>query len=193
MKTPPGAPAPATATATTPWWRRPVPVQDRIGIVEVAALAILCGAGAGYIEGAILLVRRFVLHQFIFTTPMVVWMAPLAYLFVFAPMALGVLVLRLIFPRQIGIKPVALALGAWGAFGITALLLDKHIHPSAVLLITLGLGVQFSRLAGNRTFRRFIIPVAVVLIGARTPVCGPRLFRGLGQIDYQAFLNSQVF
>ena len=158
-------PEQSSGKEASPWWRRPVAAQDRISLMEVAALAIVCGAGAGYIEGAILLVRRYLLGQFIFTTPMVVWMAPLAYLFVFAPMGLGVLILRLIFRRQIGIKPVALAFGAWGAFGITALLLDKHIHPLAVLVITIGLGVQFSRMMGNRAVRRLILPVAVVLLG----------------------------
>lgn len=161
MRTPPSAPAPATA----PWWRRPVSEVDRISLVEVAALAIACGAGAGYIEGAILLVRRFILHQFIFTTPMVVWMAPLAYLFVFAPMGLGVLILRLVFPRQIGIQPVALAFGAWGAFGVTALLLDKYLHPIAVLLITLGLAVQFSRVLRHRVIRRLVLPLAMLFLG----------------------------
>ena len=70
MKSPPHAPAPAATVA--PWWHRQVSELDRIGLVEVAALAVVCGAGAGYIEGAILLVRRYLLGQFIFTTPMVV-------------------------------------------------------------------------------------------------------------------------
>ena len=77
---------------------------------------------------------------------MVIWMAPLAYLFVFAALGGVILLLRLIFRRQISLQTVAAVLGSWAAFGLVALLFDRRMHEIAVLLLTLGIGILFGRL-----------------------------------------------
>lgn len=146
------------------WWRQPVPSAAVVSPLEIVALAIMCGSGGGLLEGVILLFRRFALHQFINTTAMVVWMAPLAYLFIYAVLGAGPLLLRLIFRRQISLQVVAVVFGAWAAFGPITMLLHRHVHGIAILLLSLGTGMMFGRLVIRLGVRRRLIPVAAGLL-----------------------------
>lgn len=154
---------PTRPVAPQSWWRQPVPPDGVVRLLEIVALAIICGAGGGLLEGVILLFRRFVLHQFINTSPMVVWMAPLAYLFLFAVFGGAVFLLRL-FTRQIGLQTVAAVFGSWGAFRLVALLLDMQLHPYAILLLALGGGVVLGRIVIRPGVRQLLVPVAAVLL-----------------------------
>jgi arylsulfatase A-like enzyme len=130
-------------------------------------LALWFGLGTGVAEVALLGVRKFFLHRFLFLSVDAVWMAPLADAILFLIVGVGLIVLRLVLPRKIPLPPV-LFFTAMGTF--TLLLMYGPLSKIAALIIGLGLGVQATRMTGKhevgflRMVRRTSLMLAALVL-----------------------------
>jgi arylsulfatase A-like enzyme len=104
----------------------------------------LCLAlAAGLTETALLALRKLIWGEFLLRSLQTVWMSPLAYLIVLAPLAALLTVLARAFPPisapiQVGVLTFVAALGA-------LLTVVSRFHVAAIALVALGLAVQAGR------------------------------------------------
>lgn len=113
----------------------------------LVTLALATGLVAGFAELLGHGVRRFLLHEFLFLGPDVVWTAPLVNAAIFLLLGLGLFIAGRVLPsvftlgRALGLF---VFLGSFGAFYIF-----PQFHRVAALLVAAGLGVQAARWAGR--------------------------------------------
>lgn len=134
--------------------------------LTILRLSLWFGLLTGLGEVAMMGVRKYVLHRFLFLSMDSVWMAPLAdaVMFLAAGVVLGLL--RALLPRRIPVPAVAL-LTALSAFSL--LLTYGPLWRPAAALISLGIGVQVARLAlrhaaGFRRLVRVTVPIMAALV-----------------------------
>ncbi|MGQ0647593.1 MAG: sulfatase [Gemmatimonadaceae bacterium] len=133
------------------WWQ-PVP------------LAVALGTLAGLVHVITVLYRRNVGHGFTWTSRDLPWMSPLGNVAFLLVPAIVLLLVRLARPSWVSWGLTAGTLGAVGA--VSALLNVKGLHPYAVALLALGIGVQLGRAARGRAraWSRWTPALAVVAL-----------------------------
>lgn len=151
-------------------------------------LALWFGLATGLAEVALLAIRKFGLHRFLFLSVDAAWMTPVADTLLFLLAALLLILLRLIIPRRIPLPPL-LFFAALGTFSL--ILMYGPLSKIAGLVLSLGVGAQAARMAGRRWpgfFRlvRVTTPIMAVLVlilalGARTWI-GITGRRSLGEV-----------
>ncbi len=151
------------------------------GPLQVLRLAAWFGLLTGLGEVALLAIRKYLLHRFLFASMDSIWMAPLADTLLFLGAGGLLLLVRAVLPRRLTPSPV-LVFTALSAF--TILLMYGPLSRWALMILALGLGVQASRVARRhpegfgrlvrRTLPAFLI--LVVLAGA-----GLRIWMATGQ------------
>jgi hypothetical protein len=153
-------------------------------IEEPAGLAVLIAWFAlltGFAEAGILLVRRFALHQMIWASSDIAWMAPLAYLFYGVLFGFLLLCLR----KLVTLSRVVFVLGFVLAGVLSLLLLRGWIHVLAQLVLATGVALEVARQARrrpeslNRLVMRTTPPLAaLVLVLALALPLGRRISAG---------------
>jgi len=121
----------------------------------------------GFSEAAILLFRRYALHQLVWASQDVVWMAPVAYGYYGLVLAITLTGLALLVPRLVTLR-VAVFVFAFFAVGVLSLLLlGAGIHMIAHALLAAGVALQLSGQAERRAqaFTRLVLRTAPVLAG----------------------------
>ncbi|MEP7326066.1 MAG: sulfatase, partial [Gemmatimonadota bacterium] len=99
-------------------------------------------------EVILLGIRKFALHRFLFLSADAAWMAPVTDALLFVIAGLGLLLLRWILPRRIPLPPTLL-FAALASF--TLLLMYDPLSKPAAALLSLGIAVQATRMAGRRS------------------------------------------
>lgn len=144
--------------------------------LDVLVWAACAALTAGLVEGAYWALKKYTLGKMIFLHPSVVWLAPLVLLTLLAAPAL-LLAWRLRVTRDertylcaVG----ALSFPAW----LSVALLVPYVHFAALLVLSLGLSVATTRIAGKQvvSFRRnarrgfaaLALLVAAVALGQAT-------------------------
>jgi len=114
---------------------------------DVLLTAIACALFSGVVHGGVSWFRRAVLHDLLRTwmSPDTVWMSPLGYLLVFAPVAVVIAVGAALLPRAPWRRVAIFVFGTAAAFSI--LLLFPRLHQYASLALSLGVGVRLSTAA----------------------------------------------
>jgi arylsulfatase A-like enzyme len=117
---------------------------------QLVLLAIATALLTATLQLTVMGVRRHLLGEFtwIWWSRDGIWFTPLAYLILFAPVALLLLVAHLLWPRRVTPAGVAGTLATLGAFSI--LLIFTKITWWAWLAVSIGVGVQVARLAARR-------------------------------------------
>ncbi|MEO8294436.1 MAG: sulfatase [Gemmatimonadota bacterium] len=129
-----------------------------------AWLGLLTGLG----ELVFLAARKFIKHKFLFGSPDVIWMAPLANAVLFLVAGLLVLGLKAMFPSRITWRT------AFGAYlflaSLALLLMYPPLSHLAAALLALGVAVQGGRMAGRASrliaamARRMTAPLLVLVV-----------------------------
>lgn len=131
-------------------------------------LLLLLGLIAGLIEGGWLGVQQHLLHRIVFATEDAVWMAPVAYVFIFGLVAVPVSLLAWLAPRWVGTR-VILGLGiTLLTFSLLSLWLGLRLSPLALVLLSLGVGVQLGRVLApfaERHHSRLVLLTGLLLGG----------------------------
>lgn len=109
---------------------------------SAAAVALLTGVT----EATILAVRRFALHEFINRSRDVFWLAPVAYLIMFALPGLALALLARRWPERWRPGVSVFPLVAMGALALLALVAWQKVHPVALAMLAIGVGIQGARL-----------------------------------------------
>lgn len=140
--------------------------------------ALWFGLLTGMGEVTLLMIRRYVLHRFIFIGKDAIWMAPVADATYLCAAGLIVWLVSRLLPRKDFRR---LGIGVFvGLSAFTLLLMYGPLHRLAAAVIAIGIGVQAARMLGTRlgSFERLVrrtVPVLVALV-----VC-----TGLGLHAYQ--------
>lgn len=140
----------------------------------ILLVAVWFALTAGLAEASVLVFRRLVLHEFIWSSRHILWMAPVAYLAFFGAPAAGIALATRVIPG-LG-RPWSVAGVAAGcAFVATGCLLRliglQRIHVAAITVAAAGVAVQTGRLfaagRGIGLVRRSVpwLVAAVVLLG----------------------------
>lgn len=115
---------------------------------QLPLLAVWFGLLTGLSEVSLLAVKKFVLGQFIRYGPDVVWMAPLADVFLFSIFGFGLMLLRWRWPKLV---PLHLGVLVFAFLGFLSLLFMYYpLHVFAKVLLAGGLAVQTARLIAGR-------------------------------------------
>ena len=122
----------------------------------------------GYIEAAVHMFRYHVLHRMVWTTTEILWVAPLAYVGLFAPV---VLLLYVVARFMKGNLPLPLVVGllaypmAWVA---SVMVIGTRIHWLAHMVLALGAAVQLARWSKSQRegFGRFVRATTPILSAA---------------------------
>ena len=161
---------------------------NAIGPGLVLRAAVWLALTTGLLDAGIIGFRKLVLQQLVHRSPHVVWMAPLAYLFLFAGPALLLYLLARRWPRRVppGVAFGLLALGT--TTSVLILLFYRRFHDAALAILAIGLAAQFGRmtaahLSGFSRLVRISTPwlagiVAVLALG----LVGTRLVAGRYQL-----------
>lgn len=133
--------------------------------VPVIRIGLWFGLTAGLLEAALLSAHHRLIHGFIYLSPHLVWMAPVANLAWFGLPALLLMVLGAKWPR---LKTAGFALGFFSFLAaFSVLLIPSQLHRVAALVLALGVGVQAGRMLGKRSgnFTRIITRSLPILAG----------------------------
>lgn len=114
------------------------------GALTVLLVAAWLGLLAGFGEVALLGIRRYVLHRFLFVGQDIVWAVPVADAVLFVILAVVFLVLRRIAPGRIRLVHLVGLLTAVGCFAW--FLHYGPLHRVAALVLAVGAGVQVARM-----------------------------------------------
>lgn len=114
------------------------------GALAVLLVAAWLGLLAGFGEVALLGIRRYVLHRFLFVGQDIVWAVPVADAVLFVILAVVFLVLRRIAPGRIRLVHLVGLLTAVGCFAW--FLHYGPLHRVAALVLAVGAGVQVARM-----------------------------------------------
>jgi arylsulfatase A-like enzyme len=147
------------------------PAGASVGLLLTGVWAALA---VGWLDVAMVGVRKFVLGDFVHRSAHVVWMAPAAYLLMFVPPAAVLALLSRRWPRLVTLRTGTFILLFPASLGILVQLLYQRIHAAALLALALGIAFQAARLAGahapsfSRMVRRTtpVLALAVVAAGA---------------------------
>lgn len=123
--------------------RLPGVVGARTVLAALGTLAI----SVGVLEVSTLWLRHLFTGQMVSLGPRVIWMAPLGYLLLVAPLAILLAVLARLVPRWAG-GLLALGLGVMAGTGVVTLLglaTMQRLNLGAMLLLGIGVGVQVAR------------------------------------------------
>ncbi|MEO8634279.1 MAG: sulfatase [Gemmatimonadales bacterium] len=115
---------------------------------SLVTLALATGLLAGFAELIGHGVRRYVLHEFLFLGPDVLWTAPLVNAAIFLLLGFGLFVGARLLPRLLTLGRAAgffVFIGSFGAFYIF-----PQFHRVAALIFAAGLGLQAARWADRR-------------------------------------------
>jgi arylsulfatase A-like enzyme len=128
-------------------WRAPStrpaqPVRPVSLLVVTVWFAMLTGLS----EVSILADKKFLLREFIFLSPHVVWMAPVVNLFIFAVPALILFLVVWRSSRPVSLRNVAFIFAFLGFLSL--LLMITWFHRYAALVLAVGLALQTARLVG---------------------------------------------
>jgi len=137
----------------------PAVAAARPGLVDSLLFAAIAGEAAGLSYWLIQLFRDKALGQIVWVAPQAVWMAPLASLALFLPLAVPIWLVA----RVRGGAP--LVAGALGAVATLSLLLPfPQVASWASALLALGVGTQIARaVRSRRPTRRALMRIAVAL------------------------------
>lgn len=136
----------------------------------------------GLIDAAIAGVKTLVLHRFAWVSPDVAWMAPVAYLLFFLPVALLIVAIAAIVRKP---QPLPTSIGVFVTLSVFSLTLPyEQIARWASALLAVGIGVQAARFAGGAPgqwtirLRRasLILGGVVITVGG-----GIRIWRAVGE------------
>ncbi len=122
--------------------------------VPVVALWFVLALAFGLVEGGYIRFASLVLHESTMLGPLVLWMAPTMDLIWFGFAAIGLVVIRSVWPEWVTLR-VATGVLLFVGF-LTLLFVFDRIDRRASVLLALGLAVQGSRLcagAGQRFLR----------------------------------------
>lgn len=144
--------------------RRGTPVPGRDVLSFAIWFALITGMGAVLLVA----VKKFVFHQVTMITPQVIWISPLTFVVLSLPAALLLTFLSRWLPRLFDVRLVVLLLAAAGA-ACGLFIWSTELHDLAVLLLSLGIGLQFGQLARSKPdlFRALVrrtTPVLVLLV-----------------------------
>jgi arylsulfatase A-like enzyme len=141
-----GAAAPGTDDEAGPAQpaRIPTAAIARPGLAAAIAIAVCFGAAAGVLELGVIAYRKLVEHQFVLVNLHALWLAPLSYMLLLAP--LGVVI-------GIGARWLPARAAGWAAFFLPALVATGSVlflwypalHPAAIALLALGAATQCAR------------------------------------------------
>jgi arylsulfatase A-like enzyme len=106
---------------------------------------------AGFIEAGLLEAHGRLIHGFIFLSPHLLWMAPLANILWFL-LLIGILALAGRIIPILG-SPAVILGGCLFLAALSILLLPSQLHPVAALALALGVGVQGTRFLARRIDR----------------------------------------
>ncbi|HET6680628.1 MAG TPA: sulfatase [Gemmatimonadaceae bacterium] len=101
----------------------------------------------GLLEVVVLLVKRYGFGRMLHVSDHFVWMAPVAYLALFALPALALAALAWRWPRHVTLPRTAGAFAFLGALGL--IFMFPRLYRIAMLLLAAGAGVQASRIVGG--------------------------------------------
>jgi arylsulfatase A-like enzyme len=152
------------------------PHKERVGVgspnrLDLTAAGVGIVLAGGFLEVAVHLFRRHVLHGFTFLSVDSVWMTPLCALLLTLPLLGGMALAREVVPRRVGWRLIVGVPTALATFSLLFLVLHNTVHVAAQALLAAGLGHAVGRLAARRPDRaRTIVGRASVVIGA-TFVC----------------------
>ena len=104
-----------------------------------------CAIALGAAQLLVDLYRHALRHQIIWQSRDIVWMAPAGYLLLFTAAAIPVALLVVAVPRLVPRQLLAGAFVAAAALGF--LLLFRWIHPVAMLILAVGIGIRLAPLA----------------------------------------------
>ena len=161
------------------------------GALAVLLVAAWLGLLTGFGEVALLGIRRYVLHRFLFVGQDIVWAVPVADAVLFVVIAVVFLLVRRFAPARIRLIHLVGLLTAVGCFAWC--LHYGPLHRVAAVLLASGAGVQVAR-TWNRTSARSLtlvrrsMPflVGLVILGA-----GVRAGTYLGQRRQAAAMTSR--
>jgi arylsulfatase A-like enzyme len=111
--------------------------------------ALWFGLGAGLLEAAVLTAHHRLIHGFIYLSPHLVWMAPVANIAWFGIPALLLLLLSRWWPR-LRAPGVTIAVFSFLA-ALSMLLIPSQLHRVAALVLALGIGIQAGRMLAKRS------------------------------------------
>src|SRR5262245_34798078 len=114
------------------------------GVLTVLTVAAWLGLLTGFGEVALLGIRRYVLHRFLFVGQDVVWAVPVADAALFVVVAGFFLIVHRIAPARIRLVHLVGLLTAIGCFAW--FLHYGPLHRVAALLLAIGAGVQVARM-----------------------------------------------
>jgi arylsulfatase A-like enzyme len=144
-------------------------------LLLAAWFALITSLGEISIRG----VQKFFLHQFVFVSPYIVWMAPLANLLLFAIAGLALCLVARYCPRLVSLRLAASSFAFLTFSG--PLLWYSRLHVYAALLLAVGLAVQAARSIaahsqGFHTLVRYTVGwMAVAIVGLTVSVYGWRV------------------
>ena len=148
------------------------PHKERIGVGSPSRLDLIAaGVGivlaGGFLEVAVHLFRRHVLHGFSYMSVDSVWMTPLCALLLMLPL-LGVMALaREAVPRRVGWRLIVAVPTAAATFSLLFLLMHNKLHVAAQALLAVGVGNSLGQLAARVPLRtRSMVRRAAVVFGA---------------------------
>ena len=160
------------STSTSPANTGPVVLTKGRGSAQrVIMVAAWFALVTGLLEVAVLLFRRYGLGRMLHVSDHFVWMAPVAYLVLFALPALVLAALARRWPRRVTLPRAAGAFAFLGALGL--IFMFPRLHRIAMLLLAAGAGVQAGRIVASheagfiRLCRSSLVGLAsVVLLNA---------------------------
>jgi len=140
-------------------------VRPEIILVATVWVALL----TGLFDAGVIGIRKFLLGELVHRSPHVVWMAPAAYVALFALPGLCLYAFARLAPRRC--RP-GLAFGLLMLAATTSALLmlfHQRLHPVALVLLAIGLAAQLGKWAGAHVsgFSRFVrrtTPMLVLLV-----------------------------
>lgn len=118
----------------------------------------------GLIEVSILADKKFSFEQFIFLSPHVAWMAPLADLVIFSAASCCLVLIVLLRPGLISLRTTVFVFALLGFLSL--LFMVSWLHRYAALALAIGLAVQTSRVVGprSREFYRIVQRTSVWMV-----------------------------
>ena len=129
--------------------------------------ALWFGLGAGLLEAGLLTAHHRLIHGFIYLSPHLVWMAPVANIGWFGIPALLLLLFSRWWP---GLRNPGVTIAVFSFLAaLSILLIPSRLHRVAVLLLALGIGIQAGRMLAKRSagfngLVRRTLPAMVILV-----------------------------
>jgi len=132
----------------------------------VTTLLVFVGLITGLIEGGYLTVQQHLVHRITYASLDAVWMSPMAYALLFGLAAIPMVILASVAPRRWTTR-VILGVGiSLGSFSLLELWTGDMLSWITQVLLSLGVGVQLSRLlapVADRHRRRWVVATGVLL------------------------------